>query len=107
MKLTSTSFADGERIPAEYAFCAPDPKSHVKLGANRNPQLEWSDLPMGTQSLALICHDYDVPSQARRREQGRPHDSRRRCRASISSTGCSSISTRSRVRSTRASSPTA
>lgn len=63
MNLTSSSFADGERIPSEYAFCAPDPKSHVKLGANRNPQLEWNDLPMGTKSLALICHDYDVPSK--------------------------------------------
>ena len=42
MKLTSTSFDDGQRIPAEYAFCAPDPKSHVTLGHNRNPQLEWA-----------------------------------------------------------------
>lgn len=63
MKLTSTSFADNQRIPEEFAFGAPDPQSHVKLGANRNPQLEWSDLPMGTKSLALICHDYDVPSR--------------------------------------------
>lgn len=63
MKLTSTSFADGERIPADYAFCIPDPSSHVNLGRNRNPQLEWSDLPMGTKSLAIICHDPDVPSK--------------------------------------------
>jgi Raf kinase inhibitor-like YbhB/YbcL family protein len=63
MKVTSTSFADGERIPEAYAFCAPDPKSHVKLGGNRNPHLEWSELPMGTRSVAVICHDYDVPSQ--------------------------------------------
>ena len=63
MQITSTSFADGQRIPAECAFCAPDPQSRVKLGANRNPQLEWSDLPMGTKSLALICHDPDVPSK--------------------------------------------
>ena len=63
MNLTSTSFADNQRIPAEYAFCAPDQKSHVRLSNNRNPQLEWSDVPMGTRSLALICHDYDVPSQ--------------------------------------------
>ena len=63
MKLTSSSFTDGEHIPSEYAFCAPDPKSHVTLGANRNPHLEWGDLPMGTKSLAVICHDYDVPSK--------------------------------------------
>ena len=63
MKLTSSSFADNQRIPAEFAFCAPDPGSHAKLGPTRNPQLEWADLPMGTKSLALICHDYDVPSK--------------------------------------------
>ena len=63
MKLTSTSFEDGQRIPGDYAFCVPDPGSRVNLGPNRNPQLAWSELPMGTQSLALICHDPDVPSQ--------------------------------------------
>ena len=63
MKLTSTSLTDGGRIPAECAFCVPDPASHVSLGANRNPQLAWSELPMGTRSLAVICHDPDVPSK--------------------------------------------
>jgi Raf kinase inhibitor-like YbhB/YbcL family protein len=64
VKLTSTSFADGERIPAEFAFCAPDSRSRASLSTNRNPAFEWSDLPMGTLTLALVCHDYDVPSQA-------------------------------------------
>ena len=63
MKLTSKSFADGGRIPGEFAFCVPDPKTHVTLSKNRNPELSWSDLPAGTKSLALICHDYDVPSK--------------------------------------------
>jgi len=63
MKVTSASFADGQRIPAEHAFCAPDPKTHVTLGSNRNPHLEWSEVPMGTKSLALVCHDPDVPSK--------------------------------------------
>jgi Raf kinase inhibitor-like YbhB/YbcL family protein len=63
LKLTSSSFEDGQRIPDEHAFCVPDSKSRVNLGPNRNPQLAWSDLPMGTKSLALICHDPDVPSQ--------------------------------------------
>ena len=63
MKLSSNSFAHGGPIPAEFAFCAPDPKSHVTLSRNRNPHLSWSDLPAGTKSLALICHDPDVPSK--------------------------------------------
>ncbi len=49
MKLTSSSFGDKQPIPAEYAFCAPDPQSHVKLSNNRNPALAWSDLPAGTR----------------------------------------------------------
>ena len=63
MKLTSSSFSDGGVIPAEYAFCAPDPKSHASLSKNQNPQLAWLDVPMGTKSFALICHDPDVPSR--------------------------------------------
>jgi Raf kinase inhibitor-like YbhB/YbcL family protein len=63
MKLVSSSFASNQRIPEEFAFCAPDPKTHVTLSKNRNPQLAWSDLPAGTRSLVLICHDYDVPSK--------------------------------------------
>lgn len=61
MKLTSESFADGQRIPAEFAFCRIDPKSHVALASNRNPQLTWSDAPIGTRSFAIVCHDPDVP----------------------------------------------
>jgi Raf kinase inhibitor-like YbhB/YbcL family protein len=63
MKLTSESFGNNQRIPAEFAFCAPDPKTHATLSKNLNPQLAWNDLPKGTQSLVLICHDYDVPSK--------------------------------------------
>src|SRR5690606_42053971 len=62
MKLTSESFADGQPIPAEFAFCRIDPKSRVALSSNRNPQLSWSDAPIGTRSFAIVCHDIDVPS---------------------------------------------
>ncbi len=63
MKLTSTSFADNQKIPGEFAFCIPDPAHHVCLGKNRNPQLSWSDIPAGTKSFVIICHDPDVPSR--------------------------------------------
>ena len=63
MKLSSSSFADGGVIPAEFAFCAPDPESHATLSKNRNPNLTWSELPKGTKSIAVICHDPDVPSR--------------------------------------------
>ena len=63
MKLTSSSFPDGGAIPAEFAFCTPDAKTHATLSKNRNPHLAWSDVPMGTKSFALICHDPDVPSR--------------------------------------------
>lgn len=33
------------------------------MSDNKNPHLQWSDLPAGTRSLVLICHDYDVPSK--------------------------------------------
>jgi Raf kinase inhibitor-like YbhB/YbcL family protein len=63
MKFTSESFADGGAMPAHCAFCIPDAASHAKLGQNRNPQLAWSDLPKGTQSVVILCHDPDVPSK--------------------------------------------
>lgn len=63
MKLWSDSFADGGRIPGEYAFAVIDPVHHVKLSFNRNPHLAWSDAPAGTRSFVVTCHDYDVPSR--------------------------------------------
>ncbi len=63
MKLSSTSFSEGQRIPGDYSFCIPDPAHHVCLGRNLNPQLSWSDVPTGTRSFVLICHDPDVPSK--------------------------------------------
>ncbi len=63
MKLWSDSFADGATIPVEYAFGKVDADTHVALSSNRNPHLAWDGLPAGTESLALIVHDYDVPSR--------------------------------------------
>ena len=63
MQLISHSFADGQPIPGDFAFCIPSDAGHVCLGRNANPHLLWTDVPAGTQSFAVICHDPDVPSQ--------------------------------------------
>jgi hypothetical protein len=63
VRLASSSFDDGAPIPAPYAFCAPDAKKHVTLSENQNPHLAWSDVPAGTRSFAILCHDPDVPSR--------------------------------------------
>ena len=62
MELTSTAFDDGHAIPGEYAFCLPDADTHATFGPNRNPAFTWSDLPEGTRSLVMICHDPVVPT---------------------------------------------
>jgi len=63
MQMKSRSFSDGSPIPSEFAFAAIHPTSHITLSRNRNPHLAWTDVPDGTNSFALICHDYDVPSR--------------------------------------------
>lgn len=57
MKIASASITDHQSIPPDYAFCARQPAEP----GNRNPDLNWTDVPEGTRSLALICHDPDVP----------------------------------------------
>jgi Raf kinase inhibitor-like YbhB/YbcL family protein len=61
MQLTSKSFSDGAPIPGEFAFAVIDPVNHIALSTDRNPQLAWSNVPEGTKSFALICHDPDLP----------------------------------------------
>ena len=63
MRLTTTAFADNGVIPGECAFAVIDPATHVRLSANRNPDFAWSGVPSGARSLALLCHDPDVPSR--------------------------------------------
>jgi len=62
MKLWSDSWINGERIPARFAAGRLEGGSPV-FSDNLNPHLAWSDVPGGTLSLALICHDFDVPSR--------------------------------------------
>ena len=63
MKLWSNSWINGERIPTPFAAGKPDPKSGVTFSDNLSPHLAWSEVPAGTKSFALICHDFDVPSR--------------------------------------------
>ena len=63
MKLSSNSWSEGQRIPARHAAGKPDGQGGVTFSDNVNPHLTWSDVPEGTKSFALICHDPDVPSR--------------------------------------------
>jgi len=63
MKIWSDSWINGERIPPQYAAGRLEGASGVGLSDNLNPHLAWSEVPAGTKSLALICHDFDVPSR--------------------------------------------
>lgn len=62
MQLTIPSFPDGETIPAEFAMGIPASDGPATFGPNRSPHVMWSDLPEGTQSLALICIDGHAPA---------------------------------------------
>lgn len=61
MKLWSESWVDGERIPAR---CAAGRRNGGSVGFsdNLNPHFAWSEVPEGTRSFAMVCHDFDVPS---------------------------------------------
>ncbi|MEO6366327.1 MAG: YbhB/YbcL family Raf kinase inhibitor-like protein [Luteimonas sp.] len=59
MKISSESFAHGERIPAGFAMGAAG-----GFGGNRNPKLAWSDVPAAAASFVLLCMDTDAPTDA-------------------------------------------
>jgi hypothetical protein len=56
MKLTSSVFGQGDRIPSKYTCDDKD----------LNPPLTISEVPDGARSLALIMHDPDVPRNLRK-----------------------------------------
>jgi len=57
MKVTSTTFTDGGTIPDSAIY-----NGYGLAGGNRSPELSFSDVPDGTKSFALICHDPDAPT---------------------------------------------
>lgn len=50
-QISSPAFHDGEPIPKDF----------TGEGSDRSPELRWTHVPAGTQSLALICDDPDAP----------------------------------------------
>jgi Raf kinase inhibitor-like YbhB/YbcL family protein len=55
LTVTSTLFGDGETIPTSAAHSSAG-------GENRSPDLSWSEVPAGTQSIAVTCYDPDAPT---------------------------------------------
>jgi len=51
MQLSSPAFTNGGAIP----------KERTGEGADVSPALSFSDVPDGTESFAIICHDPDAP----------------------------------------------
>lgn len=62
LKITINGWKDGSAIPGKFAFGVPDTENHVALSDNINPDISWDNVPDGTKSFAIICHDPDVPS---------------------------------------------
>jgi len=54
LTLTTSAFPDGGEVPAKYTQSDPNPIS---------PKLEWTNVPTGTVTFALILHDPDVAIQ--------------------------------------------
>jgi Raf kinase inhibitor-like YbhB/YbcL family protein len=63
MQLRSDSFNDGDFIPNQYAFGKTSAEGKIDLADNKSPHLAWSDLPEGTQSIAILCIDSDAPTK--------------------------------------------
>ena len=55
LKLTSSAFEHHERIPTK----------HTGEGEDVSPALAWTNVPDGTRSFAVICHDPDAPLVSR------------------------------------------
>lgn len=63
MQLTSTSFAEGERVPPRCAFACIHAEQHVQLSDNLSPQLSWRGAPAAARSFIITCIDPDAPTR--------------------------------------------
>lgn len=67
MRVQSSSFDQGDRIPERYALGVPDGEGKASPeGGNVSPHLGWDDVPAETRSLAVLCVDEDVPAEEKR-----------------------------------------
>jgi Raf kinase inhibitor-like YbhB/YbcL family protein len=57
MKVTSSTFTDGGTIPESMVY-----NGFGLSGGNRSPQLTIDEVPEGTKSFAIVCHDPDAPT---------------------------------------------
>jgi Raf kinase inhibitor-like YbhB/YbcL family protein len=53
LKVTSSAFGEGQRIPKKY----------TADGKDTSPPLHWSGVPRGTKNIAIICDDPDAPGK--------------------------------------------
>jgi len=60
MHLTSNDFADGDYLGAAHILSADF--GFGCAGGNQSPHLAWSDVPEGTETLAVTCYDPDAPT---------------------------------------------
>ncbi|ROR11109.1 kinase inhibitor [Erwinia sp. JUb26] len=57
MKLFSTSFNDGDKLPERQVLNAMGYQ-----GENLSPHLAWDEVPAGTKSFVVTCYDPDAPT---------------------------------------------
>lgn len=57
MRLTSATFENGATTPESMVY-----RGFGLDGGNRSPQLQWSEVPDGTKSFAVVLHDADAPT---------------------------------------------
>lgn len=60
MKVSSSSFKDGDYLPADHILSADF--GFGCAGGNRSPHLRWEGAPDGTRSFAVTCFDPDAPT---------------------------------------------